>query len=142
MNELVLQPWRRFGDLLLSLLQHRNGPVDRISEFDCGSRTTTQMSCHHNVDSNSLAFRQERICSQFDLNSAIVRSECRYPIEINERSKLGASRGILILGPSGAGLGLSVMMVPIPAGDGTRQNVAGCKLKPQSVSCTALRPRD
>src|SRR5438094_5174912 len=92
-DSIWLRSMGRLRDLLLSLFEHRKGLIEGFSESDCCSGTATQVRCDHDVDLDTFAFWQKRVCRQLDLNSAVVNAECRNAIEVNERCERGASRG-------------------------------------------------
>jgi hypothetical protein len=81
----------RLRDLLLSLLEQRKGFIDDLSETACCGWTATQVRRYHDVDFDAFALWQNRVCRQFDLNSANANAECRDAVEVNEGCELGAS---------------------------------------------------
>jgi hypothetical protein len=79
MAESMLRSWEWLRDLLLSLLEQRKDFIDSFSESDYCGWTATQVRRDHHVDFDTLALRQKRVCSQFDLNSAVVNANVGTP---------------------------------------------------------------
>ena len=95
-----LRSMGRLRDLLLSLFEQCKGFIDSVSETNYCDWTATQVRRDHHVDFDTLAFRQNRVCRQFDLNSAIVDPECRNAIKVNERCELRGSRAVRSVAPN------------------------------------------